>query len=90
MFTKEAIWDFLMITFGTVIVAASVFFFLVPSNVSVGSISGLAIVLSNFIPLSDLPSMTDYSGKYFQIPTSQLAAARMYTPSLYQILFQRI
>lgn len=49
---KEKLWDFLMITFGTVIVAASVFFFLVPSKVSVGSISGLAIVLSNFIPLT--------------------------------------
>lgn len=49
---KEKIWDFLMITFATVIVAAAVFFFLVPSRVSVGSISGLAIVLTNFIPLS--------------------------------------
>ena len=32
-------------------VAAAVFFFLVPSHVSVGSISGLAIVLGNFVPL---------------------------------------
>ena len=40
-----------VITFATIIVAAAVFFFLVPSNVSVGSISGLAIVLSNFVPL---------------------------------------
>ena len=52
MKTKENIKEFLIITFATIIVAASVFFFLVPSNVSVGSISGLAIVLSNFIPLS--------------------------------------
>lgn len=49
---KSFLWEYLVITFATVIVAASVFFFLVPSNVSVGSISGLAIVLSNFIPLS--------------------------------------
>lgn len=42
----------MIITVATVIVAASVFFFLVPSNVSVGSISGLAIVLANFVPLS--------------------------------------
>jgi len=48
---KNAI-EFLYITIATVIVAASVFFFLVPSQVSVGSISGLAIVLSNFLPLS--------------------------------------
>ena len=40
-----------MITIATAIVAAAVFFFLIPSQVSVGSISGLAIVLGNFIPL---------------------------------------
>ena len=49
---KENIKEFLIITFATMIVAAAVFFFLVPSKVSVGSISGLAIVLSNFVPLS--------------------------------------
>lgn len=48
----EAIREFLIITFATVIVAAAVFFFLIPSHVSVGSISGLAIVLGNFIPLN--------------------------------------
>lgn len=52
MKAKEKIWDFLVITFATIIVAAAVFFFLVPSKVSVGSISGLAIVLANFFPLS--------------------------------------
>lgn len=49
---KENIIDFLTITVATVIVSAAVFFFLMPSNVSVGSISGLAIVLANFVPLS--------------------------------------
>ena len=49
---KKNIIEFLYITVATVIVAASVFFFLIPSQVSVGSISGLAIVLSNFVPLS--------------------------------------
>lgn len=48
-------WNFckelIMITIATAIVAAAVFFFLIPSHVSVGSISGLAIVLGNFIPL---------------------------------------
>lgn len=48
----EAIREFLIITFATVIVAAAVFFFLIPSHMSVGSISGLAIVLGNFIPLN--------------------------------------
>ena len=48
---KEQAKDFLVITGGTAIVAVAVFFFLVPSHVSVGSISGLAVVLENFIPL---------------------------------------
>lgn len=52
MKVKENIIEFLIITFATTIVAAAVFFFLIPSKVSVGSISGLAIVLANFIPLS--------------------------------------
>ena len=47
----ESVREFLMITAATIIVAAAVFFFLMPSHVSVGSISGLAIVLGNFIPL---------------------------------------
>ena len=51
MKVKENLIEFMYITIATVIVAASVFFFLVPSQVSVGSISGLAIVLGNFIPL---------------------------------------
>ena len=40
------------ITVGTVIVAAAVFFFMLPSHVSVGSGAALAMVMSNFIPLS--------------------------------------
>ena len=52
METREKLTDFLMITVGTVICAAAVFFFLIPSNLTVGSISGLAIILSNLIPLS--------------------------------------
>ena len=43
--------EFLMLTVGTVIVAAAVFFFMMPSHVSVGSGAALAMVLSNFIPL---------------------------------------
>ncbi len=44
--------EYAFITFATLIVSASVFFFLMPSHLSVGSISGLAILLSNVIPLS--------------------------------------
>lgn len=51
MKTRDIIKEFIIITVATAIVAAAVFFFLVPSHVSVGSISGLAIVLGNFVPL---------------------------------------
>ena len=43
--------DFLIITVGTLIVAAAVFFFMLPIHVSVGSGAALAMVLGNFIPL---------------------------------------
>ncbi len=43
--------EFVMITLATAIVAAAVYFFMMPSNVSVGSITGLAIVVSHFVPL---------------------------------------
>lgn len=49
---RETVREFFIITFATVIVAAAVFFFLIPSHVSVGSISGLAIVLGNVVPFS--------------------------------------
>ena len=41
----------LTLTAAVAIIAAAVYFFLVPSHTSVSSISGLGIVLSNFIPL---------------------------------------
>ena len=41
-----------ILTVAVSIIAAAVYFFLVPSHASVSSISGLGIVLSNFVPLS--------------------------------------
>ena len=49
--TKSTLNDFLMITLGTAICSAGVYFMLIPSHLSIGSISGLAIILSNLIPL---------------------------------------
>lgn len=51
MTTKKRIQDFLVITLGTAIVAVAVYFFMVPSHVTVGSATGLALVIGNFIPL---------------------------------------
>lgn len=48
---KENIQDILILTLGMAIASAAVYFVLLPSHVSVGSVSGLALVLSNFIPL---------------------------------------
>lgn len=41
----------LILTIAIAIISAAVYFFLVPSHTSVSSISGLGIVLSNFVPL---------------------------------------
>lgn len=51
MITKRFVKEFLSITAGTVIVAIAVYFFMLPSNLTVGSGAALAMVLSNFIPL---------------------------------------
>ena len=48
---KDAVKEFFIITIADIIVGVAVFFFLVPSKLSIGSISGLAIVLSNLVPL---------------------------------------
>ena len=52
MNVQKTIKEFAIISVGTAIVATAVFFFMLPSHVSVGSGAALAMVLSNFIPLS--------------------------------------
>lgn len=52
MLRKQAVKDFITITVGTLIVAVAVYFFMYPSHVTVGSVAGLAQVLSNFLPMS--------------------------------------
>ena len=44
--------EFAVLTIAVLIIAASVFFFLVPSHCMVSSISGLSILLTNFVPFS--------------------------------------
>ena len=48
---NEVIMEIIILTAAVAIIAAAVYFFLVPSHTSVSSISGLGIVLSNFVPL---------------------------------------
>lgn len=49
---KGLVKELAILTGAVAIIAAAVFFFLVPSQTAVSSISGLAIILSNFLPLS--------------------------------------
>ena len=51
MINKRNIKEFFIITVGTLIVSTAVFFFMLPSHVSVGSGTALAMVISNFVPL---------------------------------------
>ena len=46
----DIIKEALILTGAVAIIAAAVYFFLLPSHTSVSSISGLGIVLSNFVP----------------------------------------
>ena len=48
---KTFIIDFVIITFGALIAAAAIFFFMFPSKVVIGSGSALAMVLSHYIDL---------------------------------------
>ena len=48
---NEVIKEIIILTAAVAIIAAAVYFFLVPSHTAVSSISGLGIVLSNFVPL---------------------------------------
>ena len=49
--TAAAVRELAILTGAVAIIVAAVYFFLVPSHASVSSISGLGIVLANFVPL---------------------------------------
>lgn len=51
MNTRGIVKDFTIITFGILLSAAAVYFFLIPGNLVVGSISGLALVISKMVAL---------------------------------------
>ena len=51
MKVKLSFKEFLTLTVGSAIVAIAVYFFMLPSKVTVGSVSALALVISNFLPL---------------------------------------
>jgi len=51
MLNRKSMKEGFVITVGTIIVAVAVYFFMLPSHVTVGSAAALAMVLSNYIPL---------------------------------------
>ena len=48
---KETIKDYAIITFGVMVIVVAVYFFIVPSQLSLGSITGLAILINHLIPV---------------------------------------
>lgn len=48
---RKIIKEYAIVTVGTFLVALAVFFFMIPSNISVGSISGLSVMLSRVFPI---------------------------------------
>ena len=50
MSIQNRIREFFILTAGTFIVGSAVYFFMLPSHVTVGSASALAMVISNFVP----------------------------------------
>ena len=49
--------DFLIITFGAVLAAAAIYFFMLPSHVAVGSASALAGILSVLTSVAGIPEV---------------------------------
>lgn len=43
--------DFIIITFGSILAAAGIYFFMLPSDLAIGSATAIAMILNNFIPL---------------------------------------
>ena len=50
--TKQTATEFLIMTFGTVLVSVGVYFFKFPNHFSMGGVSGLSILLGQLIPAS--------------------------------------
>lgn len=47
---KTKIKEYIFITIGLLLVAAGIYYFLAPSNLAVGGVSGLAIIINKYIP----------------------------------------
>jgi len=56
--TKEIVNDYLICTVGALVMAVGIYFFKFPNNFSIGGVSGLSIILSNYFHLSSASVIT--------------------------------
>ena len=95
---KNIIKEFAIITFGAILAATAIYFFMLPLNIAIGSGSAIAMMLSTFIPLP--VSMLSLGlnvillivgfiliGREFGIKTVYAAILVPLTIGLYEILF---
>lgn len=52
MINKQIVKEYILTAIGTFVVAFGVYYFLVPENLAAGGVSGLAIVINNYVPFS--------------------------------------
>lgn len=50
--TKQKFTSFLLLTFSTVLMAVGVYFFKFPNNFTFGGVTGFAVIIAKFVPLS--------------------------------------
>ena len=60
---RELFHEFLLMTLGTALVSAGVYFFKFPNNFSIGGVSGLAVLLGKLLPCRS-PCETWRAGRY--------------------------
>lgn len=86
---KQAGWfmEMLVLTAAVAVISAAVYFFLIPSHASVSSISGLAIVLSNFCSLIHISHHNDFKcdtfGDWFLYLRKDLLVSRRSTQAFF-------
>ncbi|MGL5648564.1 MAG: YitT family protein [Clostridium sp.] len=55
---KDIVKDYIMITFGIILVAVGVDYFFAPNDLAAGGVTGLAIVINKFLPSIDIGLIT--------------------------------
>lgn len=91
---KSRVQEFALITLGTALVAAGVYFFQFPNHFSTGGVSGLAVVLARFLPVSSTVINTVTSVLFlllgFVTLKRDFGAKTIYCTALYTVLVQAL